>query len=182
MFKYFILSLATLTAISAYAQTPKPAGEPGYAVSAKGDTLFGEVSYLKKSGYRQSMSVKLPDQTTKSCSPRSYTYIKAGNNVFISFMVPEAEEKQFFWRKTTGKITLYEYQYDFYQMNNTVTKSEYYIQLKEGEDPIRLNGSNFRKKLEDIVQDNPKVAERIANKDTKLEEIEEILIEYNKGA
>lgn len=174
--------MATLTAVTVYAQTPKPAAEPGFAVSAKGDTIFGEVSYLKKSGYRQSMSVKLADQTTKSCSPRSYNYVKAGDQVFISFLVPEAEEKQFFWRKTVGKVTLYEYQYDFYQMNSTVTKSEYYIQLKEGDEPIRLNGANFRKKLEDVVQDNPKIAERIANKDTKLEEIEEILTEYNKGA
>lgn len=182
MLKTFILSLTTLSTLAVYGQTAKPPGEPGFAVTTKGDTLRGEINYLKKSGYRQSMQIKFPDQTTKVCSARNFTYVKAGDQVFESFLVPEAEERQFFWKKTAGKISFYEYQYEFYQLNSTVTKSEFYIAGKGAEELVRLNATNFRKKLEDLVKDDPKVAERINAKDTRLEDLEEILKEYNKGS
>ena len=96
---------------AASAQTPaKPSGAPGYVVSTKGDTLFGEVNYLKKSGYRQSMQLKLADQTTKVCNARNFVYVKAGDDVFESFQVPDGDEKQFFWKKTGGRIYFFEYQ------------------------------------------------------------------------
>jgi len=187
--KTYILALSTFFAAQlSYSQTATPAktpqGAPGYVVSTAGDTLFGEINYMKKSGYRQSMQIKFPDQTTKMCNARNFVYVKAGDEVFESLSIANSEgkeEKQFFWKKTGGKIAFYEYQYELYQLNTMVTKSEFYIKVKGSDELVKISASNFKKKLEDLVKDNPKIAERIASKDTKFEEVEEILKEYNKG-
>lgn len=129
------------------------------------------------------MQIKFPDETTKMCNARNYKYVKAGDQIFESFEISTGDvaEKQFFWRKASGKIDFYEYQYEMYRANNMVTQSEYYIRVKGTEDLIRINGANFRKKLAELVQDNPQITEKIESKETKLEDVEEILIEYNKG-
>ena len=184
MIRLFTLTLSIVTSCSFLnAQTTKPVGVPGYAVVAKtGDTLHGEINYLKKTGYRQSMQVKLPDQTTKVCSARNYKFVKAGEDVFVAFAIQDADvtENQFFWRKATGKIDFYEYQYEMYVANNMVTKSEYYIVPKGTEELIKLNGANFKKKLTEYVKDS-KLIDQINAKETKLEDAEEIVKEYNKG-
>lgn len=183
MLKTVLLTLAIFSSTLLFAQTPKTELVSGYIVSAKGDTLFGEINYLKKSGYRQGMIIKLADQTTKNCNARNYVYVKAGEEIFESFLVPagEVNEKQFFWKKSSGKIDFYEYQYEIFVANNMVTKSEFYIRTKGTEELVKLNGSNFKKKLGELVKDNAKIAERIAAKETKLEDVGEILAEYNKG-
>jgi hypothetical protein len=185
MIRLFTLTFTIVTTFGFLnAQTAKPVGVPGYVVASKtGDTLFGEINYLKKTGYRQSMQIKFPDQTTKVCSARNYKFVKAGDDVFVAFAIQDADvtENQFFWRKATGKIDFYEYQYEMYVANNTVTKSEYYIIPKGGGDLIKLNGANFKKKLTEYVKE-PKLVDQINSKDTKLEDVEEIVKEYNKGA
>jgi len=185
MIKLFTLTLAIAsTGLLLNAQTVKPVGVPGYAVAAKtGDTLHGEINYLKKTGYRQSMQLKFPDQTTKVCSARNFKYVKAGDEVFVAFAIQDADvtENQFFWRKATGKIDFYEYQYEMYVANNMVTKSEFYIVPKGTEELIKLNGANFKKKLTEYVKE-PKLVDQINAKETKLEDVEEIVKEYNKGA
>lgn len=183
MLRTIFVALTILSSSYLFAQSTKVELVPGYVVSSKGDTVFGEINYLKKSGYRQSIIVKLPDLSTKNCNAKNYVYVKAGDEIFESFLVPDGEvnEKQFFWRKTTGKIDFYEYQYEIYMANNMVTKSEFYVRTKGSQDLIKLNGSNFKKKLAELIKDNSKITEKIAAKDTKLEDLEEILAEYNKG-
>lgn len=184
MLKSFFVTLTAIsTTLIAFSQPVKPQGVLGYVVSSKGDTLRGEVNYLKKTGYRQSMQIKLDDQTTKVCNARNYKFVKAGDAIFESFSITTGDvaENQFFWRKSSGKIDFYEYQYEIYQANNMVTKSEFYVRKNGSNDLIRLNGANFRKKLGELIAD-PKVAERLEAKETKLEDVEEILNEYNKGA
>jgi hypothetical protein len=181
MIRFSVVVLFLIPA-SLPAQTPKNVipKEMGFAVSVKGDTLFGEINYMKKTGYRQTMQVRIDEQTQKTCNPKQYLYIKAGDHVFESFLVPGGEEKQFFWLKTGGKISLYEYQYELYQLNTTVTKSEYYIRTKGSGELIKLNPGNFKKKLGELVADNPKVSEMLSAKDTKFEALEEIIALYNK--
>lgn len=181
MIRFSVFALFLIPA-SILAQTPNNAipKEMGFAVSVKGDTLFGEVNYMKKTGYRQTMQVRIDEQTQKTCNPKQYSYIKAGDNVFESFFVPGGEDKQFFWLKTGGKIFLYEYQYEMYQLNTTVTKSEYYIRTKGSDELTKLNPNNFKKKVGELVADNTKVSEMISAKDTKFEDLEEILSLYNK--
>lgn len=176
------LSASFFTAV-AVAQSSKIEAVPGFAVSAKGDTLHGQVNYLKKSGYRQSMQIKLADNTSKVCNARNYKYIKAGEQVFESFPVENGDVKdsQFFWKKSTGEIDLYEYQYEIFVANNTVTRSEFYVRARGAEELVRLTALNFKKKLSELVKNNPKTLEKVEAKQTKLENLEEIIDEHNKG-
>lgn len=165
-----------------FAQGPtgKIEPEPGFAVSAKGDTLFGNINYMKKTGYRQSMQVKLPDQTTKSINARNYVYVKVGGEIFESFLVPGGEEKQFFWQKSGGKIFFYEYQYELYQLNTMVTKTEYYVRKAGSDELLKTGTGNFKKKMGDWMADAPELVKKVEDKETKFEDLEAIIIEYNK--
>lgn len=176
-----IVSILFLSGIiSLHAQTPKFEAEPGFAVSAKGDTLFGMVNYMKKSGYRQSMQVKVDEQTSKMVNARNYLYVKAGKEVFESFQVPGGEDKQFFWQKTGGKVFLYEYQYELYQLNTMVTKTEYYARKAGKDELVKLGPGNYKKKIGEWISDNPALVQKLEDKETKFEDLEAILVEYNK--
>lgn len=180
VFFQYVLFLFLPLHIFAQGTTTKIEPEPGFAVAAKGDTLFGNINYLKKSGYRQSMQVKLPDQTTKSINARNYVYVKAGNEIFESFLVPGGEEKQFFWQKSGGKIFFYEYQYELYQLNTMVTKTEYYVRKAGSDELLKTGSGSFKKKMGEWMADAPELVKRLEDKETKFEDLEAIIIEYNK--
>ncbi len=183
--KAFFYSLSTfflMVPFSLFGQgtTSKIEPEPGFAVSVKGDTLFGNINYLKKTGYRQSMQVKLPDQSTKSINARNYVLVKVGNEIFESFLVPGGEEKQFFWQKEGGKIFFYEYQYELYQLNTMVTKTEYYVRRKGSDELLKTGSGNFKKKLGEWMSDAPDLVKKLDDKETKFDDLEAIINEYNK--
>lgn len=173
-FVFFISGVFSLSA-----QNTKFEAEPGFAVSIKGDTLFGVINYMKKSGYRQSMQLKENEQTSKMINARNYVFVKAGNEIFESFQVPGTDEKQFFWQKTGGKVFLYEYQYELYQLNNTVTKTEYYAKKAGSDELVKLGPGNFKKKIAEWISDSPGLVQKLENKETKFEDLETILKEYN---
>lgn len=178
-FSILLFAAFFISSVSFAQSSGKIEPERGFAVSSKGDTLFGDVNYMKRSGYRQSMQVKIDEQTTKTCSPRNYVFVKAGEHIFETFLVPGGEDKQFFWRKTGGKVFFYEYQYEFYQANNMVTKSEFYIRKKDSDELIKIGPANFKKKLSEIISDDAKLLAKLEEKDTKFEDLEELLIAYN---
>ncbi len=176
--KYFFSSLALLL-ISSLAFSQKP-GEPfpGYSVSNEGDTIRGGVVALKRNGnIRPSFQMKFEDESTKAISPKKYKYVLAGEMEFESYEIPGNADGDFafFYKKSSGEISLYEYQYEVYELNKTVWKSEFYI--KNGKDLERLTKSNFTKRLPVLFASKPEVVSKV--KDTKFEDVFKLFDEYN---
>jgi hypothetical protein len=161
-----------------FAQAFPPA--PGYAVMLKGDTLKGDIKYKKKDSYMPNMQVKLADGTSKALSPKMTALVKAGEDIFESFLVPGTEDRAFFHRLIAGKLNFYEYKYDFYQFNNTVTKTEYYVRKQGGDELIKINQANCKKKMTELFNNDAKLSARLEAKDFKFEDLGELIEEFNQ--
>lgn len=151
---------------------------PGYGVTNEGDTIKGGVIALKKNGnIRASFQVRFEDETTKSFSPKKIKYVLAGEMEFEAHAIPGNSDGDFafFYKKSTGAINLYEYQYEVYELNKTVWKSEYYIKKDENLD--RLTKGNYENKLKTTFANKPEVVAKL--KTVKFEELFRLFDEYN---
>lgn len=179
--KLFFSTLTMLLFTSiAFAQKP---GDPfpGFAVANSGDTLKGGVTALKKNGnIRPSFQIKFDDESTKTLGAKKYKFVKAGDMEFESYEIPGNAEGDwaFFYKKSSGKVTLYEYQYEVYEMNKTVWKSEFYLKNKAGE-LDRINKANYKKKLQEVFAEKSEFIKKI--EDVKFEDIYKLIDEFNEA-
>lgn len=178
----FSILIATIAfSQSSYSQTSNnQATLPGYAVMAKGDTLRGEIKFRKKESYAQNMSVRFPDQNVKSVTPKTAVYVLAGDNEFESYEVPGSQDRAFFKKLVGGKINYYQYDYEMYQFNNTVTKSENYIKKSGSDELIKINNGNYKKKLGELMGDNKDIVAKIEAKDSNFDKIQDWIKQYNE--
>ncbi len=164
-----------------YAQKP---GDPlpGFGVTVDGDTIRGGVVALRKDGnFRPSFQVKLEDETSKSLSPKKTKYVLAGDMEFDTFVIPGNPDGDmaFFYRKSSGKVILYEYQFQVYEMNKTVWKSEFYLKSPDKDELERINKANYKKKLSALFSDNPELQKQVDQ--VKFEEIHTLFDMYNEA-
>ena len=129
--KNFVIPVLGLF-LSFHAATAQNPGDPlpGFAVTSEGDTVKGNLIVLKRNGnFRPSFQMRFEDETTRVFAPKRTKYVKAGDMEFESFVIPGNAEGDyaFFYRKASGKIVMYEYQYEMYAMNQTRWISEFYI-------------------------------------------------------
>lgn len=183
MYKILFAILITVIGVQqcVFSQTANNQGTlPGYAVMAKGDTLRGEIKFRKKESYAQNMSVRFPDQNVKSVTPKTAVYVIAGDNEFESYEVPGSQDRAFFKKLVGGKINFYQYDYEMYQFNNTVTKSENYVKKSGSDELIKINNSNYKKKLGELISDNKEIMAKIEAKDSNFDKIQEWIKQYNE--
>ncbi|MBL0912057.1 MAG: hypothetical protein IBJ09_06755 [Bacteroidia bacterium] len=153
---------------------------PGYAVTVDGDTIKGNLVVMKKNGnFRTSFQMRFEDESTRTFAPKKTKYVKAGEMEFDAFAIPGNTEGDygFFYRKASGKVTMYEYQYEIYAMNQTRWISEFYIKDDKGE-LLALTKMNYKKKLGEVLSAQPALVQKLEG--TKLEEAYKVVEEYNE--
>jgi len=121
--------------------------------------------------------MKFEDESTKAISPKKFKYVLAGEMEFESYEIPGNADGDFafFYKKSSGAVSLYEYQYEVYELNKTVWKSEFYV--KNGNDLERLTKSNYTKRLPTLFASKPEIVAKI--KGTKFEDIYKLFDEFN---
>lgn len=164
-----------------FSQNPAAAFiKPGIAVSNKGDTLRGDIRWAKKEIYLQNMSMKLPDNTSKGISPKNFRYVRVGEHEFESVELPGGEkEKVFMKRLSSGKINLYQYDYELYQFNTNTVKSEHYIRSGPEGEVIKITTGNAHKKLDDLMADRPDLLKQLEDKHLDFAKLKETIDLYN---
>jgi hypothetical protein len=193
-----LLSLIFITAATvAIAQpggkkgTPKmaPTLEPGYYVTAKGDTVKGEIQtnpdnegdIYKQINFKAPGTPKVVVITTKKA--KAYGY---GNNHFMLYAA-DAQNEVYMRYLAKGRLNFMEFKYPSTVAGTATMVAEYYIQdskadeeNKELRDMKKLNEKFYKKELKPYMKDQAMIWSDLDKFVFKPEAIANSVREYNR--
>ncbi len=185
------------TSVFAFAQPgkkgkdPKMAPElvPGYYVTAKGDTVKGEIqTNLENEGelykniyFKAPGAAKVTVITTKKA--KAYGY---GDNHFV--MTPyDAQTEVYLRYLAKGRLNLLEFKYPTTVAGNPTIAAEYYIQdtkadeeNKELRELKKLNEKFYKKELKPYMKDQPMIWNDMDKFTFKPDAVSNSIREYNR--
>jgi hypothetical protein len=175
--KNLFLFLAFSASLIANAQGPF---YPGYIVTAKGDTVRGEVR-APKNELEPFSKVFFKDGNglQKNYKPEKIKSYVVNNDRYVS-MLSEGE-LAFYKVVTAGYITLYVLQFETIRMNSPILDSEYYFSHPKSKSLVIIKEGKFKKQIADYMKDNPEIAQLYEDKDKKFDpaKAQEVITMYN---
>lgn len=158
----------------------------GYVVLVTGDTVKGEVRYntKKEIDLYSKVQIKLSETEKKSYNPakvKSYSYEDV---TFVTRKI--GGELAFVKVLTSGRINVFEFQYEIQRGSEINVEKEYFIEntTKAADEPQKLKFAKFKKTAIELMADHTELIERIQEEDKKYELSDCIALveEYNEWA
>jgi hypothetical protein len=166
-----------------------PEFSPGYYVTAKGDTVKGEVQtnlenegeFYKTINFKDARSPKVTVITTKKAKAYGYgdkhfvlNSYDASNEVYLRYLAK-------------GRLNLLEYKYPDVVAGAAVVKAEYYIQDSKADEENKdlrelkkLNEKFYKKELKIYMKDQPMIWNDLDKFTFKPEAVSNSIREYNR--
>lgn len=153
---------------------------PGFLVTAKGDTLKGELKINPKKLHENHYKIIFKDSkgSQKNYKPGKAKAYGYADNLYISF--DEDEEPGFYKVLTKGSIVLLQSSFEVINKNELGYENEYFL-YKEGDKKITtVKEGKFKKQLHDWMADAPEIAEEFKDeKKFNVESAVEVINKYN---
>lgn len=164
----------TLSLIFAFflslAATAEIAWKSGYVILNSGDTIKGEIKINTKKEIGLYSKVQMKQgESSKSYKPEQVKEYIVGESRFLS---RKFEGEMVFMKVvTSGRILIFEWQFEMQRGNELVVDSEYYIQINDGSnsEPQKLKPAKFKKLAAELMNDHSELVEKIQNDNKKFE-------------
>jgi hypothetical protein len=156
--------------------------KPGYVLLTTGDSVKGDirVNPKKELANFQKVAVKI-GETTKTYKPEQVKEYAFETTKFVARKVDG--EMQFLKVIASGRINLYELQFEVQRGNEIAVDSDYYIEKNDGSnaDPQKVKSGKFKKMVAEMMADNADLVARVQNEDKKYEiaDMQSVVEEYN---
>jgi hypothetical protein len=176
---FSLLAIFTLgTIVSVHAELVY---KTGYVVLVSGDSVKGDirVNTKKELPLFQKVAVK-QGEATKTFKPEQVKEYGFESTHFITRKIDG--EMQFVKVLSSGRVNLYEWQYELQRGNEIVVESEYYIEKNDGASEMqKAKSGKFKKIVADVMSDNSELVSRVQGDDKKYEvaEMTQVCDEYN---
>ena len=177
-----IITLASFLLVANFASA-QVTFTPGYVLLNTGDTIKGEIKNNPKKQFDlfSKVMVKITEEQKKSYKADKVKMYVFGETTFISKQMDG--EMVFMRRLSEGAIDLYEFQYEWINSKNeTEIRSEYYLEKEGHAELVRIKSGRFRKQVAEIMSDNGEIVKEIEEKKYEVENIAEVVDNYNKWA
>jgi hypothetical protein len=154
----------------------------GYVLLTTGDSVKGDirVNTTKELTMFQKVAVKIGD-ATKTYKPEQVKEYSYETTKFVARKVDG--EMQFLKVISSGRINLYELQFEVQRGNDLVVDSDYYIEKNDGSnaEPQKVKANKFKKTVAEMMSDNTELVSRVQGDDKKYEidDMAKVVEEYN---
>lgn len=154
---------------------------PGYIITAKGDTLKGQIKFNPKNDLLLYDAITFQ---TSAADKKSYRANKIkeysfDGNVFVSRMIDG--KPVFVKRLSAGAVNLYEYKAEEFFMNNIHVRVDYYMEKLGDSEFMHIRESKYKKQLAEALSDDQDLIRDIQEKKYDYENIVDIFEQYNKN-
>ena len=171
-----IFSLGTIVSVHA-----ELVYKTGYVVLLSGDSVKGDirVNTKKELPLFQKVAVK-QGEATKTYKPEQVKEYGFESTHFVARKIDG--EMQFVKVLSSGRVNLYEWQYELQRGSEVVVESEYYIEKNDGASEMqKAKSGKFKKIVAEIMADNSELVTRVQGDDKKYEvaEMTQVCDEYN---
>ncbi len=173
---FLIFSIGTVASLHA-----ELVYKTGYVVLISGDSVKGDirVNTKKELPLFQKVAVKI-GEATKTYKPEQVKEYGFESTHFIAKKIDG--EMQFVKVISSGRINLYEWQFELQRGNDLVVESEYYIEKNDGTSELqKAKTGKFKKMVSELMSDNSELVARVQQEDKKYEiaEMQQVCDEYN---
>ena len=180
MKKVFVLLLlfVAATVVPAHAEM---IWKSGYVILASGDSVKGEIKVNTKKELTLFQKVAFKHgETMKTYKPEQVKEYGFEEKKFVSRKVEG--EGMFLKVLSSGKVNLYEGQFEFYRGDQLIVESEYYIEKSGDSELHKAKPGKFKKTVADLMADNTELVTRVQGEDKKYEvgDMVSIVNEYNE--
>ena len=152
----------------------------GYVLLLNGDSVKGDirVNTKKELTMFQKVGIKVGD-ATKNYKPEQVKEYSYETTKFVARKVDG--EMQFLKVISSGRINLYELQFEVQRGNDLVVDSDYYMEKNDGTNAEPQKVKKFKKAVADMMSDNTDLVARVQSDDKKYEvaDMAKVVEEYN---
>lgn len=171
-----IFSLGTIVSVHA-----ELVYKTGYIVLLSGDSVKGDIRVNTKKELPLFSKVAVKQgEATKTYKPEQVKEYGFESTHFVARKIDG--EMQFVKVLSSGRVNLYEWQYELQRGNEVVVESEYYIEKNDGASEMqKAKSGKFKKIVAEIMADNSELVARVQGDDKKYEvaEMTQVCDEYN---
>ena len=172
-----VFSTATFTSLDA-----QLVWKSGYVILTSGDSVKGDIHVNPKKELDLFSKVTLKSLiTTKTYHANQVKEYGFENEHFVARKVDD--DMQFLKAISSGRVNLYELQYEEQRGSDIVVESDYYMEKNDGTstEPQKVKANKFKKTVEEMMSDNSDLVTRVQGDDKKYEiaDMESVVDEYN---
>jgi alpha-L-fucosidase len=154
----------------------------GYVILNSGDTVRGDIKVNTKKELPLFAKVILKQgETSKTYKPEQ---VKGYSLDGTQFLTRKLDGEMVFLKVvTSGRILIFEYQFEVYHGDQTVVEKEYYVEKNDGvsNELVKLKGNKFKRLSVELMSDHSELVAKINAEDKKMEfaEMQAYIEEYN---
>jgi hypothetical protein len=154
----------------------------GYVILTNGDSVKGDIKVNTKKELTlfQKVTMKITETSTKTYKPEQVAEYGFEESKFLARKVDG--EMQFMKVLASGRVNLFEWQYELQRGNELVVEKEYFIEKNDGAGKLeKAKPAKFKKTVAELMADHTDLVARIQNEDKKYEiaQMQSIVEEYN---
>jgi hypothetical protein len=179
MKRLLLIFLSIFFLISPSFAQPKPQFRKGFVIDLNGDTLKGKLLILPSDLSCEKVTIQLNGKEEKTFKPQKAKAYLTGLEYYKSLNT--GKHVVFARRLAGGKVSLYQYVQEtslpIDKVEITDKNSKLYLE-RDGVLTL-VTGSNFKKSMAVYFKDYPDLAGKISKGTYKLEDIKNIVFEFN---
>lgn len=164
------------------ASTAEMVYKSGYVILNSGDTVRGDIKVNTKKELPLFAKVILKQgETSKTYKPEQ---VKGYSLDGVQFLTRKLGGEMVFLKVvTSGRIVIFEHQFEVYHGDQTLVEKEYYVEKNDGtsNELVKLKGNKFKKLSAEWMSDHSELVAKIDQENKKMEfaEMQAYIEEYN---
>jgi hypothetical protein len=164
------------------ASTAEMMYKSGYVILNSGDTVRGDIKVNTKKELPLFAKVILKQgETSKTYKPEQ---VKGYSLDGTQFLTRKLDGEMVFLKVvTSGRILIFEHQFEVYHGDQTVVEKEHYVEKNDGvsNELVKLKGNKFKRLSVELMSDHSELVAKINAEDKKMEfaEMQAYIEEYN---
>ncbi|MCE2772823.1 MAG: hypothetical protein LW750_05220 [Bacteroidetes bacterium] len=162
--------------------TAEMAYKSGYVILNSGDTVRGDIKVNTKKELPLFARVILKQgETSRTYKPEQ---VKGYSLDGVQFLTRKLGGEMVFLKVvTSGRIVIFEHQFEVYHGDQTLVEKEYYVEKNDGtsNELVKLRGNKFKKLSAEWMSDHSELVAKIDQENKKMEfaEMQAYIEEYN---
>ncbi len=162
--------------------TAEMAYKSGYVILNSGDTVRGDIKVNTKKELPLFAKVILKQgETSRTYKPEQ---VKGYSLDGVQFLTRKLGGEMVFLKVvTSGRIVIFEHQFEVYHGDQTLAEKEYYVEKNDGtsNELVKLRGTKFKKLSAEWMSDHSELVAKIDQENKKMEfaEMQTYIEEYN---
>jgi alpha-L-fucosidase len=164
------------------ASTAEMVYKSGYVILNSGDTVRGDIKVNTKKELPLFAKVILKQgETSKTYKPEQVKGYSLDGTQFLTRKL--GGEMVFLKVVTSGRIIIFEHQFEVYHGDQTLVEKEFYVEKNDGvsNELVKMKGNKFKKLSAELMSDHSELVAKINQEDKKMEfaDMQAYIEEYN---